>query len=277
MSTQRTSLYLSLLIHLIVAAGFLYGRQLLDDDRPPLIVDFSLSVSEAMAGEPEKAPGAPAAASTSTPNTSASQPQAAPTPATPSKQPASKPVTKPITKSVKVAQPHPQKSQSRPKKVHKKPQPMVTKSIQPAPLTKTDQAQTPPAVTSSATAAGSAGPASTAGVANARTQASTGTGAKGGNHGKGSGMRYDFNYVRQRILRNLRFPEIARKMGLSGKIVVSFVLKTDGQVERITVVSSSGHKLLDNTVVSTIRRVAPFPRPPVSAQLMLPIVFHLKS
>jgi protein TonB len=83
--------------------------------------------------------------------------------------------------------------------------------------------------------------------------------------------------VRKKILRNLRFPSTARKLGLSGKIVVSFILKTDGHVEAINVVSSSGHAILDRAVVATIRRIAPFSKPPVKAQLMLPIVFHLRS
>lgn len=104
----------------------------------------------------------------------------------------------------------------------------------------------------------------------------SGGGIKGGNRGNGDGMHYDFSYVRHLILKNLHFPATARKMGLTGKIVVSFVLKADGQVEGITVVASSGHDILDDTVVATIRRVAPFPKPPVSAQLKLPIVFNLK-
>ena len=89
-------------------------------------------------------------------------------------------------------------------------------------------------------------------------------------------MRYDFAYVRERILKNLHFPATARQRGQTGKIVVSFTLMADGQVERIAIVAGSGHDILDQAVIDTIRRVAPFPRPPVSAQLVLPIVFHLK-
>jgi len=274
MNTPKASFHLSLLIHLVLAYGFLYGQQLLDKDTPPLVMDLSLSVSEAMAGEPDQKLGAANTAPTSTPKTAPTRSQAVSTPQEPKNQTATKPV--------KVAQPPQKKAKPKPKakKVRKEPLPLVQETTRPAPLSKRDQAQPKPAVASSATTSASGAPpsASTASPSsNAQAPATAGTGAKGGNLGKGSGMRYDFNYVRQRILRNLKFPATARKMGLSGKIVVSFLLKADGQVERITVVSSSGYEILDHTVVTTIRRVAPFPRPPVSAQLMLPIVFHLKS
>jgi len=101
----------------------------------------------------------------------------------------------------------------------------------------------------------------------------------GGKHegpGGGGKASYNFEYIRRLILNNLSFPATARKMGLTGKIVVSFLLREDGQVEDIAIVSGSGHEILDNNVVATIRRIAPFPRPPARAQLVLPIVYNLK-
>ena len=46
------------------------------------------------------------------------------------------------------------------------------------------------------------------------------------------------------------------------------------QIQRI---AAPGHEILDNNVVATIRRIAPFPRPPARAQLVLPIVFNLNK
>nr|WP_321465459.1 energy transducer TonB [uncultured Desulfobulbus sp.] len=275
MTTQRASFYLSLLVHLVLAAGFLSGQHLLDKDPPVLVLDFSLAISEAMAGEPNHPLGATAAAPTSTPKTVPSQPQAAPPPV----EPQQKSISQPVSKPVKVATPQPKKAKSKTKsrKVRKEPPPIVEKSSKPAPLSQPTPAETETAAPSTATTAAAGGSPPTTASPPGQTRAAASFAGGGGNLGQGSGMRYDFNYVRQRILRNLHFPATARKMGLSGKIVISFVLKENGQVEGITVVSSSGHEILDDTVVATIRRVAPFPRPPVSAQLMLPIVFHLKS
>ena len=77
-------------------------------------------------------------------------------------------------------------------------------------------------------------------------------------------------------MRNLTFPATARKLGWTGKILVSFIIMEDGNVEEINVLSGSGHDVLDNNVVTAIRRTAPFPEPPVRAQLVLPIVYSLR-
>ncbi len=87
---------------------------------------------------------------------------------------------------------------------------------------------------------------------------------------------YDFAFVRNLIVKNLSFPATARRMGLTGKIVIAFFLKEDGQVADITVVESSGHDILDNTVVATIQNISPFPMPPAAARIVLPITFHLR-
>ena len=97
--------------------------------------------------------------------------------------------------------------------------------------------------------------------------------------GKGDGgasKNDDFQFVRDLIVKNVSFPISARRMGLTGKIVVAFLLKEDGQVENITVVESTGHDILDSNVVATIRRISPFPKPPAAARIVLPITFHLQ-
>jgi len=42
------------------------------------------------------------------------------------------------------------------------------------------------------------------------------------------------------------------------------------------VVASSGFDLLDNNVINTIRAMAPFPHPPVKAELRVPIICRLE-
>lgn len=63
---------------------------------------------------------------------------------------------------------------------------------------------------------------------------------------------------------------------MSGKIVVAFLLKKDGQVADISIVKRSGHAILDKAVVATIRRISPCPKPPLPAQIVLPVTFHLE-
>ena len=86
----------------------------------------------------------------------------------------------------------------------------------------------------------------------------------------------NFDYIRKLVLQNLTFPTAARKMGWTGKILVQFTIRNDGEVADIAILSSSGHDQLDDNVISAIQRTSPFPKPPVQAQLILPISYSLK-
>ncbi|MBM9615522.1 energy transducer TonB [Desulfobulbus rhabdoformis] len=267
MTTQHRALALSLLLHCGLAAIVLAAQQNLLTTTPPLVIDLSLSVSEAMAGEADTPLGSPVAAPLSTPTTPL-KPQAIHSP--------TKPAQQPLPQTVHIAPKPPRKAPAKAsaKKRKFKPAPLAQTTAAPAPV---QQNASPAATTIPSSAPPTTGSAQAAPSSSPGPLASAQAGFRGGNHGKGSPSRYDFNAVRKKILNNLRFPSTARKLGLSGKIVVSFVLKTDGHVEAINVVTSSGHAILDRAVVATIRRIAPFSKPPVRAQLMLPIVFHLRS
>ena len=84
-----------------------------------------------------------------------------------------------------------------------------------------------------------------------------------------------FAYIRDKIVKSLFFPPAARKMGWSGKVSVSFVICRDGRVEQVKIVQSTGFEVLDRNVVDAIKRASPFPRPPIEAELTLPIVYKL--
>lgn len=84
-----------------------------------------------------------------------------------------------------------------------------------------------------------------------------------------------FLFIKERIVKNLVFPPAARSMGWSGRVLVSFVVCRDGQVSEIRVIESTGYPVLDRSVVNTIRKVAPFPKAPVEAELTMPIVYRL--
>lgn len=89
-------------------------------------------------------------------------------------------------------------------------------------------------------------------------------------------LREHFVYIRNLIMQELDYPPLARRMGWCGQVVVSFVVQEDGSVEKLTVVKSSGRTLLDQNALATISRVAPFPRPPVSAEIVMPIAYQLR-
>lgn len=110
----------------------------------------------------------------------------------------------------------------------------------------------------------------------AQDQVAADNGAGGPANEERQYLRQNFDHIRSLIMRNLSFPAGARKLGWTGKMRVSFIIREDGGVEDITIVSGSGHEVLDMNVVAAIRRTAPFPEPPVKAQFILPIAYSLK-
>ncbi|OPY78831.1 MAG: Gram-negative bacterial tonB protein [Syntrophorhabdus sp. PtaU1.Bin153] len=117
-----------------------------------------------------------------------------------------------------------------------------------------------------------------------------GQGGSGGGTGKGYGagsgdtmgtlrmqyLREHFAYIRDLIQKHLKYPHIAKKMGWKGKVVVSFVIRENGGVEKSKILASSGYEILDRQVLTVIREVQPFPKPPVKAELIIPIAYRLE-
>jgi protein TonB len=58
---------------------------------------------------------------------------------------------------------------------------------------------------------------------------------------------------------NLNLPQEIRSRGLSGRLILTVVVRRDGSVGDITISSPSGAKLLDDTAVRTVRLAQPFP------------------
>ncbi len=127
---------------------------------------------------------------------------------------------------------------------------------------------------------------------------SSGSGRAGGSGGSGSGhgqaasgtgtgnsadqlrKRYlaaQFEYIKKLIEKNIKYPARALRMGWSGKILVSFTILENGRVTNTKILSSSGYDLLDENLLDTIKTVEPFPKPPVSAQLKIPIIYRLEQ
>ncbi|MDD3845007.1 MAG: energy transducer TonB [Syntrophorhabdaceae bacterium] len=89
-------------------------------------------------------------------------------------------------------------------------------------------------------------------------------------------LKEHFGYIRDLIMKHINYPHMARKMGWRGRVVVAFIIRENGTVENTRVVKSSGYDVLDSNTVKTIREAQPFPRPPVKAELVIPIVYKLE-
>ncbi len=88
-------------------------------------------------------------------------------------------------------------------------------------------------------------------------------------------VKQHFAYIKERIEKEFVYPRIARRRGMEGKVIVSFVICEDGTVHDVKIVESSGHKILDDNAIACVKRAAPFPPPPARAELVFPITYKL--
>lgn len=86
-----------------------------------------------------------------------------------------------------------------------------------------------------------------------------------------------FAYIQKIINQKIRYPRAARIRGEEGTVVVVFTIKKDGNISHPQIASGSGHALLDENAVNAIQSAAPFPRPPIVAQMRVPVVYRLTS
>jgi TonB family protein len=84
--------------------------------------------------------------------------------------------------------------------------------------------------------------------------------------------------IRALIENSLIYPPIARKLRLEGTVVVSFILKPDGLVEKAEIVTSSGSNILDKKAIQTVLELSgDYPPLTNTAYLTIPIAFSPKK
>lgn len=82
------------------------------------------------------------------------------------------------------------------------------------------------------------------------------------------------------IQRNLEYPEIARKAGIEGRVIVNVLVDTDGRVVETKIIKSLGHSGCDDSAIKAIRSVRWKPAKqrdrPVKVWVAIPVIFKLK-
>jgi protein TonB len=82
------------------------------------------------------------------------------------------------------------------------------------------------------------------------------------------------------LQKNLRYPELARKAGIEGKVIIQFIVNKDGSVEQLRVVRGLGGGCNEEALRAV--KMAKF-KPgrqrgePVRVQYSLPVIFRLES
>lgn len=58
---------------------------------------------------------------------------------------------------------------------------------------------------------------------------------------------------------NLNYPDVARREGVSGKLILDVALNPDGSVRNITLLQSSGHAAIDEAAIRIVNLAGPYP------------------
>ncbi len=83
--------------------------------------------------------------------------------------------------------------------------------------------------------------------------------------------------IRSLLIQNLKYPRNAQRLKMQGEVRVSFRLKSDGSVENIEVIHSSGFEILDEDARALIKNTSPqFPKPSKSLTLSVPLSYVLR-
>lgn len=86
-----------------------------------------------------------------------------------------------------------------------------------------------------------------------------------------------FTSIKRSIDANWKYPELALRYGLQGRLIVEFEISETGQLDGLRVIRSSGSSLLDEEAVRAIRSAAPFaPIPRWIEQKPLPITARME-
>ncbi len=112
------------------------------------------------------------------------------------------------------------------------------------------------------------------------SSASTGTGSgdvkKLNYSGPGGADERHFSFIRDTIMQGITYPERARRMGWQGKVLLSFIVRENGSIDDVKVVTSSGFPVLDENARETIVRTSFRKKVPVKLYVLLPVEYKLR-
>ena len=85
-----------------------------------------------------------------------------------------------------------------------------------------------------------------------------------------------YGYVDRRIRNSVQYPARAKKRNLQGRVTISVTIGADGEITALKISQSSGHRILDRSVLKAVEESAPFSSPPDGpVTVIVPIQFRL--
>jgi len=84
------------------------------------------------------------------------------------------------------------------------------------------------------------------------------------------------NIIDKKIRSSVQYPDRAKKRSLQGRVIISVTIGADGDITALKITQSSGHRILDRSVVKAVKESAPFSSPPDGpVTVIVPIQFRL--
>ncbi|TYB33219.1 MAG: TonB family protein [Flexistipes sinusarabici] len=83
-------------------------------------------------------------------------------------------------------------------------------------------------------------------------------------------------YIRKKVTSRIKYPYIARRRGIEGKILISFIIKKDGRFENIKIKEKSPYSVLNDAVLKAVENVVVAEKPEEEIEVDIPISFTLK-
>ena len=109
-----------------------------------------------------------------------------------------------------------------------------------------------------------------------QTGNTSGGSSKALDYGKGGSDENSFYFIRDTVMKNIKYPERARRMGWEGKVLLSFVVLENGAVKDVKIMIGSGYRALDDETRAAVEKTTFKQKIPCRLVVSLPVEYKLK-
>lgn len=82
-------------------------------------------------------------------------------------------------------------------------------------------------------------------------------------------------HIQQMIEKHLGYPARARRLHISGKVNLRFMITANGDIDEIPILAESAYPILNKAAIHAVKQAAPFPQLQRKINVELPILFSL--
>jgi len=83
-------------------------------------------------------------------------------------------------------------------------------------------------------------------------------------------------FIRGMIEEHIDYPARARRLRMTGKVNLSFMITATGAIDEVRILAESPYPILNKAAILAVKLAAPFPQPRRNISVELPILFSLK-